>query len=348
MDAKYIKEMLNELDLQPNAAINQWIQGILLFDFTLVHVPANKHKGPDALFHQALAKGEIAEPDDDSWLDNIALLTYFPALHNDPFTATPCESTYNPTTFPSCFSAWITQENMLSQIHYFLDTLETPTFKTVQKKRRFIAKAQEFLVKNNRLYKQNGDRPPLTMIRTPEQKLSILKQAHEGTRHRGIYAVTKLIQQCYFWPYFQANIYYHIKSCHDCQIQSLKKTELPLTISAPMTLFTKIYVDIMHMPESADKYKYIVAARDDLSRTCEAWALQHVTSTKLSRFFWEEIYCQYGASLKVVTDNGPEIKKAFEALLKWLDIPQIWITPYNHHANGVVERGSFYPMWSNC
>ena len=49
VDAKYIKGMLNEPDLQPNATLNRWIQGILLFDFELVHVPAEKHKGPDAL-----------------------------------------------------------------------------------------------------------------------------------------------------------------------------------------------------------------------------------------------------------------------------------------------------------
>ena len=341
VDAKYIKGMLNEPDLQPNAAINRWIQGILLFDFALVHVPADKHKGPDALSRRTLAEGEIAESDDDSWLDNIALLTFFPTLRDDPFTTTPPPSTYKSTSLPSCFSARITQENTLSQIHHFLETLESPIFKTVQKKRRFIAKAQEFIVKNNRLYKRNGDRPPLTVIRTPEQKLSILKQAHEGTGHRGIYAVTELIRQRYFWPYFRADIYHHIKSCHDCQIRSLKRTEIPLTISAPTTLFTKIYVDIMHMPESTDKYKYIVAARDDLSGTCEARALQHATSSELSKFFWEEIYCRYGAPLKVVTDNGPEIKKAFEALLKRLGIPQIRITPYNHHANGVVERGHF-------
>ena len=36
VDAKYIKGMLNELDLQPNNAINQWIQGILLFNFILI------------------------------------------------------------------------------------------------------------------------------------------------------------------------------------------------------------------------------------------------------------------------------------------------------------------------
>ncbi|KAI0336913.1 hypothetical protein BDW22DRAFT_1340865, partial [Trametopsis cervina] len=49
VDAKYIKGMLNEPDLQPNATINRWIQGILLFDFELLHVPAERHKGPDAL-----------------------------------------------------------------------------------------------------------------------------------------------------------------------------------------------------------------------------------------------------------------------------------------------------------
>ena len=49
VDAKYIKGMLNEPDLQPNATMNRWIQGILMFDFKLIHVPADKHRGPDAL-----------------------------------------------------------------------------------------------------------------------------------------------------------------------------------------------------------------------------------------------------------------------------------------------------------
>jgi len=69
--------------------------------------------------------------------------------------------------------------------------------------------------------------------------------------------------------------------------------------------------------------------------------LQHASSKELAKFFWGELYCCYGAPHKVITDNGPEIKKAFKALLKWLSIPQIQITPYNHHANGVVERGHF-------
>jgi hypothetical protein len=43
VDAKYLKGMLNNPDIQPNVTINRWIDGILLFNFKLVHVPAIHH-----------------------------------------------------------------------------------------------------------------------------------------------------------------------------------------------------------------------------------------------------------------------------------------------------------------
>ena len=173
--------MLNEPDLQPNAAINQWIHGILMFDFALIHVSADRHKGPDALSRRTLAEGETAESDDDSWLDNIALLTYFPDLQRNPFKHTPiATNTYPVSTLPSCFAAArSTQEEMIKEIQHFLDTLETPVFNSIQKKRRFLAKATEFFVKDKRLFKRNGNHPPLLVVQSPEQKLSVLKQAHE-------------------------------------------------------------------------------------------------------------------------------------------------------------------------
>jgi hypothetical protein len=96
----------------------------------------------------------------------------------------------------------------------------------------------------------------------------------------------------------------------------------------------------MHMPP-ANGFKYIVAARDDLSGTSEAIALRNATAKNLSKFFWEFLYCRYGAPLEVVTDNGSEVKEAFDRLLKRLGIPQIRISPYNHHANGKVEHVHF-------
>ncbi len=82
MDAKYIKGMLIALDMQPNAAINRWIQGILLFNFNLIHVPGTKFKGPDALSQRDIGPDEEhpAPEYDDSWLDDMALLAYQPDL----------------------------------------------------------------------------------------------------------------------------------------------------------------------------------------------------------------------------------------------------------------------------
>ncbi|KAJ6562270.1 hypothetical protein B0H19DRAFT_1210103 [Mycena capillaripes] len=48
VDAQYIAGMLDS-DLQPNAVVTPWVQGILMFDFEMVHVPGAWFQGPDAL-----------------------------------------------------------------------------------------------------------------------------------------------------------------------------------------------------------------------------------------------------------------------------------------------------------
>ena len=61
--------------------MNRWIQGILMFNFTLVHVPTSKHVGPDALSRRELGEGEEIESDDDEWLDEIALFIQEPMVY---------------------------------------------------------------------------------------------------------------------------------------------------------------------------------------------------------------------------------------------------------------------------
>jgi hypothetical protein len=71
VDAKYIKGMINNPNLQPNATINQWIAGILLFSFKLVHIPVTKHKGVDGLSRRLPADDDHLEEEDDheDWID---------------------------------------------------------------------------------------------------------------------------------------------------------------------------------------------------------------------------------------------------------------------------------------
>ena len=46
MDAKYIKGMINNPTLHLNDTVNRWIATILLFNFDLVHVPAERQPVP--------------------------------------------------------------------------------------------------------------------------------------------------------------------------------------------------------------------------------------------------------------------------------------------------------------
>jgi len=190
------------------------------------------------------------------------------------------------------------------------------------------------------LYKRRKNQGPLRVIFTAQERKNILIQAHEGLAHRGIHGVFQTLKDRFYWPRLHQDVEHHIKSCHECQIRSVKKVEIPITISAPATIFSKIYVDIMLMPR-AQGFRYIVAARDDLSLAAEGRALRKASAANLAKFFWEEIICRYGAIGEVVTDNGPEIKGAFEELTRRYGIPHIRISAYNSKANGVVERGHF-------
>ncbi len=328
VDAKYIKGMLNEPDLQPNATINRWIQGILLFDFKLIHVPAIKFKGPDGLSRREPLEEE-REEFDDQFLDEIALL----AEYVGPVGRTMEEQ----WVFLMADSA---QDEKLRQILRFLTSLEIPSGLSIRSRRRFIKRSLEFFLQDALLYKRGKGCAPQRVIMDAAKRKDILLQAHEGLGHRGEFAVYEQVKKRFYWPHMCAHVRHHVRSCHQCQIRDVRKVEIPLTISTPAALFSKVYIDVMLMPK-AKGYRYIVAARDDLSRASEGRALRKSNATTLAHFFWDQIFCRYGAIKKVVTDNGPEVQGAFSELMDKYGIPHIQISAYNSKANGVVERGHF-------
>jgi len=76
LDTKYIKGMLRNPDIHPNAAVNRWITGISMFDFKLRHVPGERHTGPDGLSQQPKAVGDESSVEGKSkeveeWLDEV-------------------------------------------------------------------------------------------------------------------------------------------------------------------------------------------------------------------------------------------------------------------------------------
>ena len=53
------------------------------------------------------------------------------------------------------------------------------------------------------------------------------------------------------------DISWFIITCHVCQIRKTQQILIPPIIAMPALLFSKVYMDTMHMP-SSNGYKYIV------------------------------------------------------------------------------------------
>jgi len=193
VDAKYIKRMLNEPELQPNAVINRWIQGILLFDFTLVHVPATQFKGPDALSHRPLEDQAKIESYDDSWLDHITLFyaDYGPTLHkkNGLGQATSeCTEVY-------VLSAKKSQEAVLTQVYEYL---MNPNPESVTNK--FLRKVTKYFVRAGHLFKRTNSGHPLLVIFDKDKRAQLLNQAHELLGHHRKKATWENLRHRFYWP----------------------------------------------------------------------------------------------------------------------------------------------------
>ncbi|KXN85414.1 hypothetical protein AN958_11358 [Leucoagaricus sp. SymC.cos] len=77
---------------------------------------------------------------------------------------------------------------------------------------------------------------------------------------------------------------------------------LPI-VQVPISLFRKVYIDMMHMPPSYS-YKYIIQAQDSLTGWVEWHTLTCETGRTLGQFIFEEILCHLGRLKKIIMNNG--------------------------------------------
>jgi len=360
VDAKYIKGMLNNPDVQPNAAVNRWIAAILLFDFELVHVPAEKHTGADGLSRRRPAEHEGPDKDDpESWIDDacgfaIELVNWHrqsafsrdDSRHEasvylaDSFASGSTEDADdpNPLDFPQQEKSE-KKDHEMEMVKRFLETVSRPEGIADEPFRRLVRLASRFFLLNHRLWRRRPDGRHQLYI-PPGRRLPILKEAHDDLGHKGAWIVLSRLQERVWWPSINRDTRWFVKSCHQCQIRQVRKVLVPPTIAIPVTLFRKAYMDTMRMPR-AQGYSYLVQARCSLSAYPEWRPVRSESGKAIAAFIFEEILCRWGALAEIVTDNGTPFVAALEVLREKYHVHHIRISPYNSRANGIVERQHF-------
>ena len=272
--------MLKNSEIPPGT-YNQWIDGIKQFDFTLVHIPVSRHKAPDALSRQRYTtdnEDDTERSDLEDWIESLAFAAQInlglpteaaskvgyartsQAIISPPHQ-TPSFPLINDSSFMeprpkmaqvAVLSHTYTDRDM-EEILRYLVTSSTPRFKTTRDQLHFQSKVKPFYLKEAHMYKQNPGHPSQVIIFTEERHKAILWEMHEDSAHHRAWAVKKQITLCYFWPDMLDHIKEHVQSCHPCQLRSTKKMHIPITVSHPPALFSKVYLDVMKMPKARGK-----------------------------------------------------------------------------------------------
>jgi hypothetical protein len=361
VDAKYIKGMLNNPDIQPNATINRWIAGILLFNPIITHVPASKHSGPDGLSRRPRAPEDpLIEEDVEEWLDRsfnfmieifnnrpVPIYTATDSLSNSKAIRDPSEEEEIPLTsqieeeeihsFRIQDEKTIRKDEELPLIIDYLENLAKPPGISLNKLRTFVKRCSKFFILRRRLFRRDELGKHKLVIGSRLKRSSITKMAHDELGHKGFYPTRMRILDRFWWPGIDEDIHWHIQTCHQCQIRSTIKVKIPPVVAPIAALFRKAYMDTMKLPRS-NKYTCVTQLRDSLTSWPEGRMLMKETGATIGKFVYEDVLCRWGAIEEIVTDNGSAMIKALEWLSKKYKINHIRISGYNSQANGAVER----------
>ena len=197
-----------------------------------------------------------------------------------------------------------------------------------------------FVDENGRMYRRMVDGEHGLVV-SPEKRTHMMASAHEALGHRGVYATKELIQRRFFWPDMDADIRWHVKTCHNCQERQKALYQIPRVETFTPSLFQRIHMDTLHMTPKSQGCGYIVHGRCALTSWCEGRGLRAENHKTIADWIFTDIICRWGCLQEIITDNGGPFVKAVQILSDTYGIKGIRISPFNSQANGKIEQ----PHW---
>ena len=314
----------------PGALVTRWLAYINLFDFDVKHVSGKTHTAADGLSRRPPTAQDLEnarnKPDLEDVLD--AELNYLGV---------------NPTTLENEGEELPVLEEGFSeksvQIATYLTTLHRPPHLSSKEFRKFKSEALRYKVVDQLLFRQNSKNIPLRrVIDNQEERTRIIAALHDESGHRGCKSTYCRIADRYWWDNLHAEVKVYVQTCEQCQLRDSTRAEEPMYPTYLVSLFSKVAVDAVHMPNCRG-YRYLIIGRCDTSGWVEAQPVEKLTAKRVADFLWKDFICRHGCFGKLVIDGGAENKGVVKTLLDKYGIKQVLTSAYHPQANGMVERG---------
>ena len=140
---------------------------------------------------------------------------------------------------------------------------------------------------------------------------AVLQLAHEGLGHNGSPRKYALVKRHYYWRGLKPMVKKHVQTCRMCQEhnkQVVKKRKMNFEAgSAPMKFILMDLIGEFHPPSTkGNRYALTVICMFTGYTFCIP--IPNKMAKTVLKAYMDNVYCQFGGSLKILSDNGIEFK----------------------------------------
>jgi transposase InsO family protein len=152
----------------------------------------------------------------------------------------------------------------------------------------------------------------------------------------------KTFRKEFYWPTMVADVYDHVKLCHECTKENptLRKRSKEITLFPSEQPLDFVAIDILGpLTKTIKGHQYILVIADRFSKLVRTMPLTTITTFTVASALYHHWVFVYGAPRLLLSDNGTQFNsKFFQACCQILGIHQKFTTAYHPQCNGQVER----------
>ena len=164
--------------------------------------------------------------------------------------------------------------------------------------------------------------------------------AHYYSGHNGSRRTYNCLKKQYYWPGIRKQIFRHCKRCKECVLQNQGQPEKCFghfdSPDLPMEFICMDLVGPIHPPSS--KGMSMLTVIDMLTGFTMAVPIKNKNAETICDAYRDHIYCMFGGSSRILTDNGSEFKnKEMRQVCETLGVKHIFSPVYTPESNGHLE-----------
>ena len=208
---------------------------------------------------------------------------------------------------------------------------------------------EDYFVENGILYRMANsgkrarhDKIQIVVPRKLIKQALILSHDSEIACHMGILRTLERCKDNFYWLNMIKDVRKYVSSCLECQKRKWQGQEIaPLGEFKPVAMpLERLGIDLIEMPSSYNRNKYILTIIDHFTRYVSAYPLVDKSTETVTKAMVQFITLN-GVPISITSDRGSEFQSnLFQNVCRNLEVKCNYTTAYHPSSNGACEKAN--------